>query len=348
MPYAIPAYPLYSHGFATLFAELRTLPGPIEPDLLLGLHGLLRASGVTIDYSETDVLSGHAAQFIYSREHPECSELAYVPPADTLFRALDVTWKEVIPSGPSTAYKVLHEWLKMGRLVLARFREPLLIYGYEETVSEPVMLAARLRSRLVEEKYPLSVCDKQLWRYPFDEGNVLMCVNDAPRHIADFDSLIFAAAHRAVRLWHTNDLAGCATGDQAYRRLSADIADPDVDFTDGKYAPWMGRALWKQWTARVSSQRFFERVSPRFGGAERATMRKVAFCYGQCADAWKQWARVLGPTWDYDRCAFSRDYPDEFIQRWKNPEARAKGAHWIEEARGWEDKAMSELMLVIR
>ena len=103
--------------------------------------------------------------FHYSVEQPECASLSFFPPVDTLFRSLGITWKEVTPSGPRTAFQVLKSWIDDGNIALARMKEPLLIYGYKETVVETLMLAARLDHRMTEATLSVTQCDKDYWRY---------------------------------------------------------------------------------------------------------------------------------------------------------------------------------------
>jgi hypothetical protein len=345
---SLPSPRLLADGFPSALEELRHLPEYIEPGLVLGLLALLQAAGMSIRYSEADVISGHAGQLIYRREHPECAQLAFVPPMDTLFRALDVTWKEVTPSGPVTAYEILREWLQGGKLVLARLREPLLIYGYVNHARGPALLAARLQRGLPELLISLNECDTKFWRYPLDEGNLLVRVEHVPKRIETLTELARTAARRAVRAWHTLQLAGCATGDRGYRQFVADLRDADMDFTGERSTAWMGVALWTQWTSRFSLGEFYDRVAPRFAGADRAAITKASFCYAQSADAWKHFTQYLGPTWNHNRDGFGVGYPEDFIARWRNSELRIKGSHWVEEARGWEEKAVLELTRVIR
>ncbi|RPH95885.1 hypothetical protein EHM69_03025 [candidate division KSB1 bacterium] len=338
----------FVHGYPAALEELRNFPAGVEPDYILGLYGLLLSAGMHISYCEADVLSGHATQFLYAREHPECAWLAFVPPTDTLFRALDVTWKEVIPSGPSIAYSVLRDWIHEGRLALARFREPLLVFGFKQPNTEPQILTARLQARLAEQTISLADCERTYWRYPLDDGNVLVVMENAPRTMEKLTELVRTAARRAIRNWHTPDLAGCASGDEAYRRFAGDLADLDVDFCHQGFAPWTGRALWTQWTSRISLQQFFERNAPRFGGAERAALTKAAFHYGQCVDAWRHWSRFLGPTWNLDHHGFISSVPDDFLALWRNRECRSHAARCVDEARAWEEKAIQELTKIIR
>lgn len=348
MSHATPTTPRLVPGFPAALSQLREVPDGIETDLILGLFGLLRASGMTISYVDAEVLSGHAAQFLYSFEQPECAYLSFSSPVETLFRALDVTWKEVTPSGPSTAFDVLRGWVEHERIALARLKEPMLIYGHRKSGIEQIMLIAKLATRLAEESMSLDDCDQHYWRYPLDDGNVLLFVEQAPRQINNLTELTRIAARRAVRLWHTAELASCASGDDAYRMFMADIANPHKDFSDVKSRAWTGRALWIQWTARISSHIFFERAAPRFGGPDRTAYAKAGFCYGQCVAAWKQWAAYLGPTWDHARMGFPESLPDEFMRRWKSHDLRMKALRWLEEAHAWEEKAITELMKTMR
>jgi hypothetical protein len=346
IPSAAPS--LFARGFPSGLEELRALPQPSEPDLALGLFGLLRAAGMNITYCATDVLSGHAAQFLYAHDHPDCAQLAFVPPVETLFRALDVTWKEVTPSGPHTAFTVLREWISADRVSLARLKEPILVFGYGADGPEHQIHGARLTARMTEVSISLTECDIKYWRYPLDEGNVLICVDAAPRDVVNLTDLVRIAARRAVRAWHSPELAGCASGDAAYQRLASDLADLDVDFHDAKSSAWMGVALWRQWTSRFNLAKFFDGVAPRFGGSDRNAVSKASFCYGQCFDAWQRWSQYLGPTWNHARFGFNGSYPDDFVARWQNRELRIKASRWVEEARGWEEKAILELTKVIR
>jgi hypothetical protein len=110
----------------------------------------------------------------------------------------------------------------------------------------------------------------------------------------------------------------------------------------------MGTALWRQWTSRFNLEHFFENIAPRYGGADRNAFHKAAFCYGQSFEAWQKWTQHLGPTWSHARHGFNGSYPADFLARWKNPQLRIKASHWVEEARGWEAKAILELTKVIR
>jgi hypothetical protein len=338
----------YAQGYPAALDDLRTIPEPVEANLIFGLYALLRAAGMQITYAEVDVISGHASHMIYHRDHPECADLSYVPPVETLFRGLDVTWREVTPSGPSAAFVVLHDWISSGRVVLARMREPLLVYGFHQNGPNPRISVKRFHEHGADAVISLTDCDAKYWRYPLDEGNLLLCVDSAARHSERLTELVRVAARRALRIWHTPQLAGCSCGDQAYRHFARDLTDMDADFCDEKHRAWMGAALWRQWTARISSHLFFDRTAPRFGGVERAAVNKAAFCYGQCLEAWKHWAEYLGPTWNRAATGFTAPYPPEFLAMWQNPQRRMHAAHWVEEARGWEEKAVTELTRIVQ
>jgi hypothetical protein len=343
-----PQQTAYARGYPSALNELRLVPTPAEPDVVWGLYALLQSAGMSISYSEVDVLSGHATQFLYSREQPECAQLAFVPPVDTLLRALDVTWKEVTPSGPVTAFHVVKQWLEAEYVVLARLKEPLLIFGYTQAGPEHFWRAVRIAAGLQEEQFSIEAIDRGYWRYPLDEGNTLIRIEAAPRRIETLTEHVRVAARRAVRAWHTSDLAGCWSGDEAYRRVTADLADPTVEFHTEPTLLWTGHALWKQWTSRVNLHLFFDRAAPRFGGQDRKAVEHAAFCYGRCVEAWKQWAAILGPARPREREGFQEELTTEFLARWTKMELRMKAAHVVNEARDWEEKAITELTHIIR
>ncbi|MDD5088616.1 MAG: hypothetical protein PHI18_07455, partial [bacterium] len=226
---------------------------------------------------------------------------------------------------------------------LARLREPLLVFGYVRQAHGDHILAARLSARLAEHSLSLKDCERSGWRYPVDEGNVLVAIESVSPRPPDARDLALQAARRTARAWYARTLAGCAAGDAAYRDFAADLTDRRVDFTAGPTHGWMGSALWSQWTSRRSLHHFFERAAPRFGGIERQHFSKAAFHYSQCVEAWQHWAEYLGPSWNIEHGGFARDFSEEYISRWRDFEQRNRAALWVEEARGWEAKAVQEL-----
>ena len=329
----VPNRILFSRGYPAALSDLKSVANEIEPDLVLELFALLSASGMAIDYCEADVVSGHATQFIYSRDHPECVQLAFVPPVETLFRALHVTWKEVTPSGPDAAFAVLHEWISQGRVCLAKMNEPLLVFGYSGEGIGAAIQVARLNSDLGLLPITMAECESQYWRYPLDEGNLLLSIESAPKQAPDMKELVAAVVRRIAWAWYSHDLAGCAVGETAYEQVASDFRDATVDFAVGQKSAWMGEILRRQWTARISLHRFFERTAPRYGGPERQVAAKAAFCYGQCVDSWRKWSKHLGTLQ---------------TSAWRNPEVREKAAVHLDDAREWEGKAVEEVTRLIR
>jgi hypothetical protein len=337
----VPGFPGYLH-------ELREERSAAESGLVTGLYALLKSAGVRIAYNEADVLSAQSLQFLYSLKQPECAGLSFVPPVETLFKSLGIKWKEATPSGPRTAFGVLKEWIDDGRIAMAKLKEPLLVYGYIETTVETLLLAARLDHGFSEERISVSQCDKTYWRYPLDEANLFIKIEELPASAADLTVLSRTAAHRAASAWHSSELAGCSTGAEAYEAFSRDLRDSSIDFTTEKSSAWMGKILWAQWTARTSSQHFFDRHAPRFGGEERAAAKKARFNYGQCLESWQKFERLLGPTWDCRMKGFIEDYPPDYVNRWRDIELRKRAASWVDEAAAWEAKAVGELVKLIR
>lgn len=342
-----PEQKVYATGFPGLLRELREEHDAVDYGLTVGLYSLLRASGMRVTYGETDVLSAHALQLHYSFSQPACATLSFFPPVDTLFKSLGITWKEVTPSGPRTAFQVLKNWIDEGTIALARLNEPLLIYGYKETVVETLILAARLDHRMTEVVLSVTQCDKDYWRYPLDEGNLLIKVEESPSSLPNLTELTRNAARRAASAWHASNLAGCATGAEAYEAFSRDMKDASVSFADSGGMAWLGKRLWSQWMSRASSHHFFLRMAPRFGGEERAAISKAGFCFGQCVDSWKRFDRLLGPTWDYHKFGFMEEFPSSYLERWEDLDLRTRAARWVDEAAAWEEKAVKELVKLI-
>ncbi|MBK6766551.1 MAG: hypothetical protein IPG71_09640 [bacterium] len=90
-------------------------------------------------------------QFVYARTPDVARDRCIVPPLETLARALGLTWTEIIPSSSIKAFEIACEWLDHGHLCLARFRQPLLLYGYEKTAFEPNLIAMRIEDKLPDE-----------------------------------------------------------------------------------------------------------------------------------------------------------------------------------------------------
>jgi len=339
----------FAADFPALLSQESWIADRLEPGLSLPLLLLLQSEGLSLDYAFVDVVSGHATQFLYAFDHPECFELAFEPPVETLFKALHLTWQEITPSDAYTAYLVVSRWIsESAKPVLARFAEPLLVFGTSMQGLERYFHIMRSRPNPTPERVRVLDIELSYWRQPFDEGNVLVRVIEKRAEMFSEVDLTRQAARRAVRQWHAGKLAGCAVGEKAYRSFARDLQDPDMDFCNERALAWGCSPLYQQWTARYSSYRFFERMAPRFGGKTRGALEKAAFYYHQCCEAWHAWDHQLGRPWKWWICPKLEDEPQLqiFYQRWQDPKRRNAAAACVEDAMRWEQKAISELTKV--
>ena len=127
---ATPTERTFASGYPIALDELRRQIASVEPDVVIGLWAMLKSAEMSVSFSEAEIISGQATQFVYRCDAAECQSISFLPPVDTLFKSLEVTWKEVTPSDASTAYLILKEWVGSGSPVVARFKEPLLVYGF--------------------------------------------------------------------------------------------------------------------------------------------------------------------------------------------------------------------------
>lgn len=336
----------FASDFPGLLSKETWVSDPIEPGLSLPLMLLLKSEGLPLDYAFVDVVSGHATQFLYALDHPECSELSFEPPIETLFKALHITWQEITPSDAHTAFLVLLRWLEeTGKPALARFTEPMLIFGVSTQRLDNYFHVARARLNPVPERIQVLDMDLSYWRQPIDEGNVLVRIVEKRQETFSETDLALLAARRAVHRWHAGELAGCAAGEKAYLAFARDLRDSKVDFTQMRASSWGYSPIYQQWTARYSSYRFFERMAPRFGGKIRGAFEKAAFYYRQCCESWHGWDRELGRPWDWRQSPKLENEAQlqSFYEHWRNAKRRAAGAAFVEEAMNWERKAITEL-----
>lgn len=322
------------HGYPQFLHELCAEIPPAAPDLLTGLFVLLRHEGMNISFADVDVLSGHATQFIYSREQPKCIELAIVPPVETLCKATQTEWHEYIPSGMDAAFDVIVRVNESGRPMLGRLVSPVLFYGYGGQEWERAVTYSALGEPSIEVIDALLECEQKLWRYPLDEGNSFIAVEAAPKQITVTKEHCHDVARRAVRMWKSAELAGCACGAAAYEAIIADIKDIQNPLCSGVATLWLEAGLEMQWRSRKSLAEFFERYSPRFGGAERKTYGKAGFYFQQCVDEWEKFQHLVQSGWSRDT-----------IEKFEFDDARASSL--IEQAAQWERKAVNELLRVI-
>lgn len=339
----------FARGFPALLSKESYLTDPIEPGLSLPLLLLLRSEGLPLDYAFVDVVSGHATQFIYAIGHPECFELAFEPPIETLFKALHLTWQETTPSDTHTTFQVLSRWVsETGKPALARLSEPMLIFGVSTAGLEDYFHIIRSHPNPRPERIRVLDMDLTYWRQPVDEGNELVRIIEQRSGDFSESDLARRAARRAVYQWHAGELATCAAGEKAYLAFASDLRDSNRDFTGLKASAWGCSPIYQQWTARYSASRFFERMAPRFGGKTRGALEKAAFYYHQCCQAWHDWDRELGRPWNWSQSPKLENEKQlqHFYHRWKDPKRRAAGADCVEQAMDWERKAVTELTKV--
>lgn len=340
----------FATGFPALLSKESYISDPIEPGLSLPLLLLLRSERLRLDYAFVDVVSGHATQFLYAINHPECSELAFEPPVETLFKALHLTWQETTPSDAHTAFLVLSRWLgETGKPALARFTEPMLIFGVSSQGLEDYFHIVRSQPNPKPERLRVLDMDLSYWRQPIDEGNELVRIVERRQEEFSESDLTLRAARRAVHQWHAGELAGCAVGERAYLAFVRDLRDLEVNFGELRASAWGCSPIYQQWTARYSAYRFFERMAPRFGGKTRGALEKAAFYYRQCCEAWCGWDRELGRPWQWWQSPKieTETQLQSFYRRWRDPKRRAAGAAWAEEAMSWERKAVNELAKIM-
>ena len=92
---------LYAPDFPGQLKSLKQVSGDSEPTLAFGLWALLSRSGVRLNWGDTEVLSGQALQFVYSRDPARAEGKSTIAPLDSLTRAIGVEWTEITPSSSS-------------------------------------------------------------------------------------------------------------------------------------------------------------------------------------------------------------------------------------------------------
>ncbi len=315
---------LFARGFPAAISILREDEAPPYPELAFGLCALLRSASFPITYCEADVISGQATQFIYARPELSDSEISFVPPVDTLFRALGVVWKEVTPSDPSAAFSVMKQWIGEGAIILARFNSVLLIYGYDIGKLEDTIVLFGAHPTAKETRVNSSTLAQDHWRYPFDEANLLLRIEHISSATPDLNRLCHLISHRAVKAWRTAELASCASGAMAYDAVIAELSASPETVSPKLHRSIVLQELRRQLFRKLSLTRYFERMAPRFGGAERNAYSRAAFCYAQCHREWASAMQFLDST-NHERAAADK----------------------LAAARDWEHKAVSELLRVI-
>lgn len=305
------------NGYPQQLCELLADVPAGTSELVAGLFVLLRQGGMNIAYSDVDVLCGHATQFLYAAEYPECLELAVVPPVETLFKHCAVEWKESIPSGMDAAFDVILSGVHAEKVTLGRLKRPLLFFGGGGEAWERQVAYAELRPGARDVVENVMECERKEWRYPLDDANTFISILKAPRQVEGLKELCHVVAQRAVRTFRVAELAtGVAAGEAAYRWLIDEFSRPKPA-RNVLATFWREHGLKVQWLSRGSLADFFERNAPRFGGAERKAFDKASFYYRQC------------------------------FRQWQAAEATGKLETFVSAAADWEKKAVNELLRVV-
>ncbi|MBK6911078.1 MAG: hypothetical protein IPH10_09160 [bacterium] len=334
---------VYVRDYPNQLNFLRQQVDETEPGLVFGLWVLLARAGVRLTWGDAEVLSGQALQFAYSRQPYEASDRAVLSPLDALSRALGVTWTEFTPSSALKAFDIAREWVDEGALAIARFRQPMLVFGYSPAKLESVLHTLRIEHRLPVLDLNPSECDRWEWRLQIDEGNSLLRVNFIEHPEPDWMGLLPIVVRRAIANWRHEPHGTVEFGLAAYRAFAADLRNPDHDFTNSEPPSWMGPLLYRQIQARTHIHQFLDRMAPRFGGKPRQVLAKASTNYGQCAVSWRAFAQHLGRVYEKREHGKALRGPDTHVLHWRDPQRRNAAAQQIDQAALWEARAITEL-----
>ncbi len=322
---------------------LRQLCGEDEPGFVFGLWVLLEQHGVRLSWGDTEVLSGQALQFVYHREAARAADTSVIQPLQALSRALGITWTEVTPSSAIKAYEIAGDWLETGAICLARFRQPLLLFGTVRTKFEPTFSILRLQHRLPDQALTREDCDRHEWKLDLDESNSLLRVNYVESTTPDWLALLPQIVRRAIANWRHESIHDVEVGLTAYHAFAEDLRNREVDFTKSGAPSWMGPLLHYQSTGRFHMQQFLDRVAPRFGGKPRQVLAKASSNYGQAAIAWRDFQKHLGRVYEREESGKALRGPDAHVHHWRDMGRREQAARQVEQAAVWEGRAIAEL-----
>jgi hypothetical protein len=231
---------VYVPDFPGQLKSLRQTAGESEPSAGFGLWVLLSRNGVRLNWGDTEVLSGQALQFLYSRDPALAEGKSTIAPLDALARALGVLWNEITPSSSLKAYEIACQWLDEGVPFLARFRQPMIVWGYEKGIFESELKILRLEYHLPDQSLSRIECDRFDWRLQIDEGNSLLRVSHVESLTPDWMELLPIVVRRAIANWRHEPLDGVEIGLSAYKQFAEDLRNPQVDFADHGFPSWMG------------------------------------------------------------------------------------------------------------
>jgi len=334
---------IYVGDYPGQLGFLRQQVGESEPTLGFALWVLLQRAGVRLTWSDTEVLSGQALQFLYSTRPQLVEACNVLAPLDALSRSLGVTWTEISPSSSLRAFDIAREWLEENAIFVARFRQPLLIFGTRPSKFEPVLLGARIEHRLPDLQMTPNECDLHEWRLHLDEINTLLRVSFVEHPDPVWMALLPVVVRRVITNWRHEPLDGVEVGLAAYRALADDLRNPSVDFTAAEPPTWMGPLLYRQIQMKTHLHQFLDRMAPRYGGKPRQVLAKASTNYGQSAASWRAFAQSLGRV--YEKREEGKDLrgPDTHVHHWRDLKRRQAAALAVEQAALWEGRAITEL-----
>ncbi len=334
---------IYVKDYPGQLKSLRQTSGESEPALGFGLWALLAKNGIRLSWGDTEVLSGQALQFIYSPDPLRAVDKNTILPLDSLSRALGITWTEITPSSSLKAFEIAQEWLDEGALFLARFRQPMLVFGYEKASFESDLKVLRIEHRLPDEILSRPECDLYDWRLQIDEGNTLLRVNYVEHPDPDWMALLPLVVRRTIANWRHEQIDGVDIGLAAYKQFAEDLRNPEVDFTKHDTPSWMGPLLYRQIHARTHVHQFLDRLAPRFGGKPRQVLSKASTNFGQSAASWLEFSKHLGRVYERFDHGKSLRGPDTNVNHWRDNRRRREAANLVDQAALWEGRAISEL-----
>jgi hypothetical protein len=334
---------VYVPDFPGQLKSLRQTAGESEPSAGFGLWVLLSRNGVRLNWGDTEVLSGQALQFLYSRDPALAEGKSTIAPLDALARALGVLWNEITPSSSLKAYEIACQWLDEGVPFLARFRQPMIVWGYEKGIFESELKILRLEYHLPDQSLSRIECDRFDWRLQIDEGNSLLRVSHVESLTPDWMELLPIVVRRAIANWRHEPLDGVEIGLSAYKQFAEDLRNPQVDFADHGFPSWMGPLLYRQIQSKTHLHQFLDRLAPRYGGKPRQVLAKASTGFGQSGESWKEFAKHLGRVYERQEQGKSLRGPDTHVNHWRDQRRREEAARLVDQAALWEARAISEL-----
>jgi hypothetical protein len=320
----------------------------MEYSINLLLKMMLSVRQVLADYSTLDVISGHAANFHYDRARFWIYDVSPVEPVSTALSRMGWSYQNFHPHHVNDAMEFIKQRVLKSQPVLARWLEPILFYGLEFDSEEKLVFFSPAFAPMGQSLSTVEL-EMKWWKWADNPDTNLLTVLDNPERLAmEPKELAVTCARETVERAESESFMGSPAGFRAYEAYRDDLSDLGIDFIKQGVTEWSCFAIYHQWTSRRSSQQYFRRAAPLFGGTERRGFEKAATYYEYCLDAWLEWEKHLGRNWSLI------DNPDvskekrimDLYERWRDPMRRFAGAQAIDHALHWERKAIAELRMI--